>query len=376
MQVFTWLAILCWITKKIALAKSHDAMSTSLKKIGTALLVFFAACSVSTLLSLYFGLSLKALLTKVLKNMLILVIVSESVSDRRVLRHILFTIIFSSILVTLDAFIQYFHGSDFLRCFPKAPDGLRACFRNRNGFGGWIMTMLSISLGMLFSGRLISKRTKKIIFVILVALLFCLGLTQSRASWFGFLLGLGTVAYFFLYRVKSRPKTILLYIAIIAALTFLLPSSIKTRLTSSFHLKGSILFRANLWKESINVIEDFPLFGAGLNTYSKVGPYYTEGRGGYYPHNSYLHMTAEIGIVGLFCFLGFIFRFFDLGLKVFKKSNDFLLLGFLGAILALLGQSLFDVNFYALKMATLFWFVLGLAMARISMLNREKQVPA
>jgi len=111
--------------------------------------------------------------------------------------------------------------------------------------------------------------------------------------------------------------------------------------------------------------------GTGFNTYSKVGPTYARAGGGYYPHNSYLHMAAEIGLIGLACFLWILINLYKSGLRALKKTNDFLLLGLLASITAFLTQSFFDVNFYALQMATLFWFIFGLTLSRISILTNN-----
>ena len=82
-------------------------------------------------------------------------------------------------------------------------------------------------------------------------------------------------------------------------------------------------------------------------------------------------MTAEIGILGLFAFLWFITKLLRLGMATFLKSKDSILLGLMGAVVAFLTHSLFDVNMFALKLAALFWVTLGLTTARINMLAQE-----
>jgi O-antigen ligase len=83
-------------------------------------------------------------------------------------------------------------------------------------------------------------------------------------------------------------------------------------------------------------------------------------------------MAAEIGILGLAIFLWFVFKLFRLGIYAVRETNDSLLLGLLAALLAFLTQSFFDVNLYALQLVTLFWFILGLTMARINILTINK----
>jgi len=248
--------------------------------------------------------------------------------------------------------------------------GLQASFGTRNGFGGWLAVMIPLFLGMVVSNQFLLK--VKIGFAgLLILLITSLGLTSSRSAWLGLTLGLLFIlCYFFILLNKGfKIASLVLMPLLLIGLFFVLPQTIKTRLDSISRIENSSLLRINLWKESISMIEDFPLFGVGLNAYSKVAPLYSKGEGGYYPHNSYLHMAAEIGLVGLICFLWVMVKLFKLGIHTFKKTKDMLLLGLLGSIVAFLGQSFFDVNLYALQLATLFWFVLGLAVARIKILS-------
>ena len=81
--------------------------------------------------------------------------------------------------------------------------------------------------------------------------------------------------------------------------------------------------RIVLWKEAIAIIKDHPFLGCGLNTYSIVAPKYkiAEG-GGIYPHNSYLQMAAETGLLGLGAFLWIIIILFRTSLSNLKKISN------------------------------------------------------
>ena len=384
MQAFCCLAIFFWLIKKIVGAEIPIKKPLKLTNLNKPLLVFIIVCALSTIVSVDFGLSSKALLTKVIKNAIIIFLVVETINDKRRLRNILTVVIVSTSLIVIDAGIQYFSGRDFLRGFTPLGPRLQASFNNPNGFGGWLIVIMPILLGIIFSKQFMRGITKKIaICVIFVLLLFCLGMSYSRSSWIGFIISFGLIICYSFSLLNIRFK-ILLVVIILAFLTVVfftmpqimkertpnfLPKAIKDRITSISSIENSSLFRINLWRESLEIIEDFPVFGVGLNTYSNIGPIYAKAGGGYYPHNSYLQMAAEIGAVGLICFLWFILELFRLGLHTLKQTKDSLLLGLLGAIAAFLGQSFFDVNLYALQLATLFWFVLGLTIARIKILT-------
>ena len=134
--------------------------------------------------------------------------------------------------------------------------------------------------------------------------------------------------------------------------------------------------RAEVWGEAISIIKDFPLFGTGLNTYAVVGPHYKSfERGGYYPHNSYLHMAADSGLLGLGAFLWIIFTLFKTSLTNLKKIDDkfynALLAGLLAGLFAFLIHSFVDTNIYTLQLGNLMWFIMGLIVAvqRIALKN-------
>jgi len=50
-------------------------------------------------------------------------------------------------------------------------------------------------------------------------------------------------------------------------------------------------------------------------------------------------------------------------IKVFKKSQDFILLGLICGIFGFLVHSFFDAHFYSLQLSVFFWSMAGIAQA-------------
>lgn len=374
MQVFNWLAIAVWIIKKAVVYKTIHLPKTKLNK---TLFLFFFVCAISALLSINSSLSLKALFTKIFKQILLYFVIVDTVYKKNRFNNILLAISLSAVLIIADSAVQYFRGIDFLRGYTKFGTRLQASFGNPNGFGGWLILIMPILFSILLYKEFIKSNIKKIgIFIIWLALLACLVLTQSRAVWLGFILSFGLLNLYLISIVKMRIKIIFLVIIILlsTAMFFTVSQPIKDRIASIMQIKGSSLFRIQLWEESLSMIKDFPLFGVGLNTYTEAGRIYKKAGGGFYPHNSYLQMAAEIGIIGLCAFLLIILKLFMYGFGILRSTNDKLLLGLFLAIVAFLTQSFFDVNLYALQLATLFWFILGLSMARINMITNTQNI--
>ncbi|MFH1800869.1 MAG: O-antigen ligase family protein [Candidatus Omnitrophota bacterium] len=91
---------------------------------------------------------------------------------------------------------------------------------------------------------------------------------------------------------------------------------------------------------------------------------------GYYAHNGYLQLAAEIGLPGIFCFLWFLFMFFRKvlgGLGAIRGSpEEYTRLGILTGLLAFLIYAIGDNNLQSPPSLMFFWFSAGILMARQS----------
>ena len=387
MQSFCWLAIAAWLIKKALPFLGHFLNRVSnnasvmrqllaSSSLNAYLLVFLILCAVSSMAGIDAAGSLEDLLKKIVKYVLLYLVMVDTFTTQRRFNRLAIAIVSIASLVCIDALVQHFRGIDFLRKFTGESGGLRACFETRNGLGGWVIMNIPFILAIIASKKpAFSKKLPVRLFLVLLlaCIVFVLILTRSRSAWLGFAFSAAIfIAYFLLKaKIKIRIIGIAALIILLIGTAFVLPQNIKSRLASATRIENSTLFRINLWKESLQIIEDFPLFGVGFNTYSKVGPRYSKGEGGYYPHNSYLHMAAEIGIIGLCAFLLLIAKVISLGFTTLQKTGDLLTAGIACSLIALLAQSFFDVNLYALQLATLFWFIIGLLVSRINLIARD-----
>ena len=390
-ETFTWFAIFLWVLKRVSGYRGQSfwgmLAQTELNK---ALGVFFLANFISVIFSTHFGLSLRGFLGKELKFILIFFMLIESVNSRRRLKIILTAIIFSAVLLIVDAAVQYFSGKDFLRGYFLSR--LTASFFSANGFSAWLIVIIPLFLGLSFSPKIINKRVKLILYPLIGGLLICLLMTYSRGGWLGLIIGLAVIFGYIFKDFSLKLKILCLSLVVgLSVMFFILPQSVQfkiknigrfnvksegtinARIKSTLNIrKGSIPIRFHLWKESLRIVKDYPLAGCGLNTYAIVAKNYKSfSLGGVYPHNSYLQMAAETGLSGLFAFFWFLFNFFKIGLRHFKKSKNYLVLGLLSGILAFLVHAFFDTHLYSLQLVVLFWFMLGLTVAVIK-LDSEK----
>ncbi|MFA6357096.1 MAG: O-antigen ligase family protein [Candidatus Omnitrophota bacterium] len=389
-ESFTLLAFFLWIIKKI-LGYRVEALWGMLPRteLNKVLAIFIAANALSVIFSSHLGLSLRAFFGKELKFLAIYFMLVEVINSKKRLKVVLITVIVSALLLVLDAGVQYSRGLDFLRGFPL--NRLTASFQTANGFAGWLIVVILLFLGLLISDKIIGKGLKVLLLMLIPLLGGCLLGTYARGAWLGFAIGVFfivvyafkgfsfkikllcvSISVFFLATCLIFPQALLSRVKALGRINFKSSETVNARVKSTLKIDaGSTPIRLKLWKEALRITRDYPLFGCGLNTYSKIGPKYKSfDWGGVYPHNSYLQMSAEIGLIGLFAFLWVLFSFFKVGLRHFNQKKDYLALGLLAGILAFLVHAFFDTHLYSLQLVVLFWYMLGLTVAVIK-LNLE-----
>ena len=87
--------------------------------------------------------------------------------------------------------------------------------------------------------------------------------------------------------------------------------------------------RINMWGETTELLRANPLTGAGLASYSKrIAPYHHPINGNdnieifHHPHNIFLTMWVNLGILGLIGFVWMIVWFYRVGLtEIIKRKN-------------------------------------------------------
>jgi len=129
-------------------------------------------------------------------------------------------------------------------------------------------------------------------------------------------------------------------------------------------------FRLNLWQASLNMVKEHPWFGVGLDNflYAYRGRYILDAAWQEpnlnHPHNIFLDFATRLGIFGLIT--GF-WLFWEAGKRLWRKAEKItavwqpVLVGFGGALLAILFHGLVDHSFFLVDLAYGFMLILGTA---------------
>lgn len=201
-------------------------------------------------------------------------------------------------------------------------------------------------------------------------ILSALLLTSTRGALLGVVLALIFIVIWFASTYKNK-KILLCLFAVVIVIPFLLPKNITTRALSIFSDK-TLGGRIYIWRDSLQICRDYPLFGIGHRTFEKV--YYPEyfskearenkDFGHRHCHNNFLNVAVEGGILGLGAFIWLLISSFSLSFRILKetyKDKDLfpLFLGFWGGLLVWLVEGMVDCTYLG-SSAYLFWFILGM----------------
>lgn len=148
-----------------------------------------------------------------------------------------------------------------------------------------------------------------------------------------------------------------------SAIMKLLPDNLQTRIENINFEQNSVLERGTFYSDSIKVVRDYPIFGAGggawANLYEKYqnNPYISS-----QTHNYFMQILVETGIVGLIVILGLLFASFYFFIRsYFKKSEDdrYPYLIYFIFVIAILIHSILDFNMSFIYLSLLVYLSLG-----------------
>jgi len=310
-----------------------------------------------------------------LQYIFVLFIIIEELKDKRHIRRIVFFMALGVILSSFDGIWQVFTGKDFIRHYaPVINIGLvraTASFKDSNVLGIYLSAIAPLIFGL---NLYYLKGAKKIMFVFVsLAALTGIALTYSRPT----LLAI-YAALFFLGLIKRHKVLIALLLILTLISPFLLPGSVKDWAKEiGYH---PLRFMCNddriaTYRNSFNMIREHPFIGLGANTYMKnykkykeVPEYCNVVTSDYmYAHNNFLHMAAEIGLIGLAVFMWLVYKLFAECRNIYRSLNDNFLkvvsVSLSACLIAFLVNGLTESSLYYSRVAILFWYIAGFSLS-------------
>lgn len=213
------------------------------------------------------------------------------------------------------------------------------------------------------------KKPKLLLLILIATNIFCITFMFSRAAYLGLAVGM--------FVLLAMKKKVLLVFLVIMAISgqFAIPEKVKQRIreTTNEHgdLDQSSERRLNVWKESIDLFLERPLFGYGYGVFPYMG--FDLGD----THNIYLKILVEQGLGGMFIFLLLILCFFFIGVRLYTRGDDDLSkglgLGFSVSILVLLVNNMFGDRWTYAEVSSYLWVFAGLV-SRLNILSSQQTI--
>jgi O-antigen ligase len=186
---------------------------------------------------------------------------------------------------------------------------------------------------------------------------FGLLLSLSRAGWLGLLAAI--VVYIILAGDKKlRQASLWAALFIVVIITFYSP--LRHRLTAPFYGEKSASSRTTLWQSGIKAIKQSPAFGLGTLGYSQEYRHLISDQSlpdHNYPHNIFLDLWVETGIIGMVSLAAIIGILLRQGIVNRKNTLHFCVALFL---IAFLIQGQIDNPYLKNDLAAVFWIIIAL----------------
>ena len=250
----------------------------------------------------------------------------------------------------------------------NAPEAL---YTSPNSVAVYLEPAVAIAAGFaLYSD---DRRDRTVALICLPFLLVSLIATLSRAGLLT-LAVLGLVAAFTM--PQRRVKLALLGGLVVAGIGLLQIPFIINRLYKQFdpsYPYNTFEGRLQIWHDTLQMLKDHPIFGAGLRAYSIVMTnYVTPGhKPELYPHNLFLAMWAELGIVGLLSFAVLLGMLLWRGWSGWTRADGLarpLLWGTSASFIAIAVHGMFDTPYFNNDISLEFWVLAALEIAALTFL--------
>jgi len=286
----------------------------------------------------------------------------------RTMKRLMVVVMMAGVLESLYGIFEFFSGHRHILHLEAETlvSSVTGTFINRNYLAGYLLMVIPVSIGFLFSREVVqenrygswrerlSSLDGKTLLIGFSVIVMILGLifTASRMGILSVLLSFTLISFLFRNPEKGRrfsKTTVLIFgLALLWAAWIGLDAVISRFFSVSEGFEGRWMF----WVNTFQIFKDFPIFGSGLGSFIQVFPMYRSFHIlGLATHaeNDFLQLLSEVGLIGIgLLLLVFVFLFFRafLAIRSFHSSNSekYIAIGGLVGILALMFHSLVERN--------------------------------
>lgn len=290
-------------------------------------------------------------------------LISYTVNNKKNLRIVLNTFLFTSGLISIITIIQVItvklSGNDI-----NLLNRISSTLENPNNLGAYSIFSIFICLMIVINSK--EKFSKKIYGFLVILSLFNIIVSQSRNALLALILGIFIISIFY-------NKRYIIFSAILPILLFIIPQS-RERLLDVFDFSQNTS-RFKIWGITKIMIENNnQLFGIGYENFGISYPIYIDSNPDYFvreslqaihPHNIFLKIQVELGILGTIAFIIFIVAsLFTLYKLIRSSTNNFNKSIFIGIYVSFISfqfMNLVDSYYGSPKVIISMFIILGIA---------------
>jgi O-antigen ligase len=299
-------------------------------------------------------------------------------------KNFIIVVMLVGIVESFYGMLEFFSGHRHILYLegPGLVSSVTGTFINRNYFAGYLLMVIPLSMGFLFSREAgqtvrfrgwrhrLSSLDGKTFLIGFGVILMILGLifSASRMGIISLLISFSLVSLLFRNphtgQRFSKTPILIFGLALLWAAWLGLDAIISRFFTAPEDLK----MRWLIWVDTFQIFKDFPLLGSGIGTFAQVFPMYRSFHIlGLVTHaeNDFLQLASEAGLIGIsLLFILFLFLLYNVssGIRSLSpgKPQRYIALGGLVGILALMLHSIVERNIQVPANAFLFTFLWAL----------------
>jgi len=302
---------------------------------------------------------------KYLEYFILFYVIVNDIHDAATLRRYIAVMMFTCFVASLIGIEQVAGGGRVSAPF-EGEEG------EPNTFGGYLVLMFAVALGMLFEEK--NKKAQRRWLILLGIIIIPFVFTESRSSYLAFAV-MGITFFIF-----SKHKRTLIVCALVGLLIvpMVLPQNVVDRVMFTFsqeqqrgqlevggvHVDTSTSARLDQWKRALTVyFPSHPIIGRGVT-------------GAGFMDAQYARVLAETGLIGLITFLWLLSRMLSVFRQGYRELEDGRMrgaaLGGLCGLVGLMVHALGGNSFIIVRIMEPLMILLGLVMAAL-LIQREQQ---
>jgi O-antigen ligase len=315
----------------------------------------------------YIGVAITELRTFIIEPSLFYLILRTSNTTKETLLNLVDTLIISAVIVSVIGLFQYIQGEGIITAEAGARR-LASVYGSPNNVGLLLGRAMPFSMSFLLIN--IDKNRRFYAGISLFIMGVTLALTQSVGA---ILMGMPMAVIVVLLAIYQKKSIIpIIGVGMVSGVGFAILTQISARFANLLDFaSGTNFFRLRVWESAIEIIQDYPITGIGLDQFlylfsgEYIRPDAIWDRELSHPHNFILDFWTRLGIIGLIIFIIIQLSFWKHAIALLQKARQHdnlifaLTVGLMGSMVDLLAHGLIDHSVFVNDLVFIFMLLLS-----------------